>query len=106
MKNKKNIYVLLLSCPDKIGIVSNVASFLLSIKCNIIESGQFSDPKNGNFFMRICFQDINNKEININKITKQFRNINIKYKMKSKFYNLSKKSKIIIMVSKFGHCLY
>ena len=55
--------------------------------------------------MRICFQDINNKEININKITKQFRNINIKYKMKSKFYNLSKKSKIIIMVSKFGHCL-
>ena len=45
-------YVLTVSCPDRIGVVADVAAFLVANDCNIIESGQYSDQENGRFFLR------------------------------------------------------
>ena len=44
-------YVLTVSCPDRIGVVADVAAFLVANGCNIIESGQYSDQENGRFFL-------------------------------------------------------
>lgn len=48
---------LLISCPDRAGIVAAVSRFLFEQGANIIDSDQHStDPTGGTFFMRVEFQ--------------------------------------------------
>ncbi|PPR27018.1 MAG: Formyltetrahydrofolate deformylase [Alphaproteobacteria bacterium MarineAlpha9_Bin4] len=103
MKN----YILKINCKDKPGIISSVSNFLFKNKFNILESSQFRDTRNNNFFMRVHFKSIDNTiETNgINLIEKKFSSISKKFKMNFFFYNNIKKQNILIMVSKFGHCL-
>src|ERR1700754_3352764 len=49
-------FVLILSCPDRPGIVHAVSGFLVSRGGNIVESQQFGDRLSGRFFMRIDFE--------------------------------------------------
>jgi formyltetrahydrofolate deformylase len=47
---------LLVSCPDRPGIIAAVSRFLFEHGANIAESGQFStDPEGGRFFLRNVF---------------------------------------------------
>ena len=55
MINKIETHVLKLSCRDQIGIVSKISTLLANSKCNIVESKQFTDHQNGNFFIRQSF---------------------------------------------------
>ncbi|MEI9892317.1 MAG: formyltransferase family protein [Caulobacteraceae bacterium] len=55
MASELPTYVLTMSCPDRIGVVADVAAFLVANDCNIIESGQFGDAENGQFFLRTAF---------------------------------------------------
>ena len=48
-------FVLVLTCPDRPGIVHAVSGFLVQHGGNIRESQQFGDPLTGQFFMRIDF---------------------------------------------------
>ena len=52
--SKKKI-ILVINCPDKAGIISSVSTFLFKNKFNILESSQYKDSKNNQFFMRVCF---------------------------------------------------
>ena len=102
MKN----YILKINCKDKAGIISAVSNFLFKNGFNILESSQFRDIRNNNFFMRVKFENMKNKKNNdIKNIEKNFLNVANKFKMNFSFYDLSKKENILIMVSKFGHCL-
>jgi len=55
MQNKIETHVLKLSCKDQVGIVSKISTLLAKFKCNIVESKQFTDQQNGNFFIRQTF---------------------------------------------------
>src|SRR5215211_6888394 len=47
---------LLVSCPDRHGIVAAVSGFLSSAGANILSADQYStDPEGGSFFMRMEF---------------------------------------------------
>ena len=47
---------LLITCPDRHGIVAAVAGFLAAAGANIVSSDQHStDPEGGEFFMRMEF---------------------------------------------------
>ena len=48
-------YILTISCPDRPGIVAEVATKLFANGGNIIEAQQFDDSQTGHFFMRIEF---------------------------------------------------
>ena len=48
-------HILKLSCKDQVGIVAKTASILASFNCNIVESKQFTDQENNNFFIRQSF---------------------------------------------------
>ncbi|MCY9782369.1 formyltetrahydrofolate deformylase [Nocardiopsis sp. EMB25] len=48
-------YVLTLSCPDSRGIVAAVANLLSDHGCNITESQQYGDHYTGRFFLRMQF---------------------------------------------------
>ncbi len=98
--------ILTLSCPDTFGIVAEVASFMSKQGLTIKESNQFGDSETDTFFMRVKALSINSgNEIDITKIKNLFNIIAIKRNMIFNIYNTAETPKIIIMVSKFDHCL-
>ena len=101
----KNIetHIIKLSCKDQIGIVANVSSILAKHNCNIVESKQFTDYQNGNFFIRQSFtlHDPNilaKLEYNLNLLSKE---------LNAEFFlgEIESSMNTIMMVSKFDHCL-
>ena len=104
--NDKSEFILTLSCPDTSGIVAEVASFMSEQGLTIKESNQFGDAETNTFFMRVKALTINSKnKIDINKIRNLFNAIAIKRNMRFNIYSTEETPKIIIMVSKFDHCL-
>jgi formyltetrahydrofolate deformylase len=96
-------YVMVLSCPDKIGVVADVAAFLVAHNCNIVESGQFSDPDNGLFFLRNAFRPVSG--INLDALRADFAAVAAKHDIQAHFYDAAAKVKTLVLVSKLGHCL-
>ncbi len=47
--------LLVLSCPDRPGIVHAVSTFLVVTGCNILDSQQYRDPDTERFFLRVHF---------------------------------------------------
>lgn len=96
-------YFLTLSCPDRIGIVADVARFYVENGCNIIDSAQYGDPDNGRFFMRTGFEST--QGATLTKLRQDFEAIAAKYAMSFNFYDQAEKTSTVILVSKIGHCL-
>ncbi len=48
-------HLLVLSCPDRPGIVHAVSTFLVVTGCNILDSQQYRDPDTERFFLRVHF---------------------------------------------------
>ena len=96
-------FVLSVSCPDRRGIVAEVTRFLFERNCNILDSQQFGDRANGRFFMRVhCLSE---GGIGIPWLEREFAAIAQKFAMDAKFFDTSRKTRALIMVSKFGHGL-
>ena len=96
-------YTLGFSCPDKPGIVHSVSSFIVDIGGNITESRQFEDRENELFFMRVEF-DVK-ASIDVEEINQKFSLIADSYSMKWRLANSDKRERVLIMVSKYEHCL-
>lgn len=96
-------YVLTLSCPDKQGIVHAVSSYLFMTGCNIEDSQQFGDHDTGLFFMRVHFSaDVT---VNVDKLRASFAAIGDSFRMDWQIHRSSDRMRVVLMVSKFGHCL-
>jgi formyltetrahydrofolate deformylase len=96
-------YTLGFSCPDKPGIVHSVSSFIVDIGGNITESRQFEDRENELFFMRVEF-DVK-ASIDVEEINQKFSLIADSYSMNWRLANSDKRERVLIMVSKYEHCL-
>ena len=96
-------YVLKLSCVDRKGIVSAVAGFLADHDCNILDSAQYGDSDNGRFFMRVSFTSA--RDTFTAELQKAFEAIQEEFAMQAEFFDAAVRSRVIIMVSRFGHCL-
>jgi formyltetrahydrofolate deformylase len=96
-------FILTLSCPDRMGIVAGVASFLLEQRCNIVDSAQFGDSSKQHFFMRVCFDAPDT--LSSAQIRSDFGAVGESFSMQWAIYDAHIKSRVLIMVSKFGHCL-
>lgn len=96
---------LLISCPDKKGIVAAVSDVLFKQGANILESNQYStDSNGGTFFMRIEFECPNLAD-NEKKLKEEFLSIANKFKMKWDIIFNYHIKKTAIFVSKELHCL-
>lgn len=98
-------FVLTLSCRDVPGIVFAVAEFLIRNQCNITESQQFDDRESGTFFMRVQFEPAAGQSIDVDSLTSDFAPIAAAHNMSWRLVDASVRQRVIIMVSKFGHCL-
>jgi formyltetrahydrofolate deformylase len=98
-----NIYVVTLSCEDQPGIVAAVATTLANAGANIIESHQFDDLETGRFFMRMVFSVP--AAITVADIDAALGGIGKRFGMAITVADTSVKLRVIVMVSKFDHCL-
>ncbi|MBR1375260.1 MAG: formyltetrahydrofolate deformylase [Cardiobacteriaceae bacterium] len=97
-------YILNLSCPDRTGIVCAVSGFLSSLDINILSSAQYFDRESGKFFMRVeVSSEVNKQELP--EIAEKWTEIAQKWRMQSQWFDAEKKARVLIMVSKEGHCL-
>jgi formyltetrahydrofolate deformylase len=97
-------HVLTLDCPEGPGIVHAVSGFLLEYGCDIIDNKQFGDRSEGHFFMRVHFASDGN-EATLEQLRAGFTPVAEKYNMKWRLERNGSRRKVLIMVSKFGHCL-
>jgi formyltetrahydrofolate deformylase len=96
-------FVLSISCPDRRGIVAEVTRFLFERDCNILDSQQFGDRANGRFFMRVhCLSE---GGVGIIFLEKEFGPLAEKFAMDAQFFDSARKTRAVVLVSKFGHGL-
>ena len=95
--------ILTVSCPVRAGIVAEISSFLAAKGCNIHDSSQFSDLMNDRFFMRLSFESEQGETRET--LGESFAPTAERFDMEFAFHDPAEKLKVIIMVSRFGHCL-
>jgi formyltetrahydrofolate deformylase len=97
-------YILTLSCLDQRGIVHRVSGFLADHGCNIVDSAQYGDAQSKLFFMRVHFiaEDAQFDEA---ALLEAFGLIATALKMNWQLHDAAKKPRVMLMVSKIGHCL-
>jgi formyltetrahydrofolate deformylase len=96
-------YCLTVTCPSKRGIVAAIATFLADQGCNITDSSQFDDQVTDQFFMRVGL--VSQDGIDEAGLTDRFAAIAEAFGMTYAFHDENIKLKVVIMVSRFGHCL-
>ncbi|KAI0165735.1 formyl transferase [Xylariaceae sp. FL1272] len=94
-------HILTLSCPDKPGIVHAVTGLLAAHGLNVLDLQQFSDRASERFFMRVHFGHAESTEFLKGPIQKLSAEMQMDYDLRQ----ARKKPRVLIMVSKIGHCL-
>ncbi|MGJ8594766.1 formyltetrahydrofolate deformylase [Sulfitobacter sp.] len=96
-------YALTVTCQSRRGIVAAIANYLADHGCNITDSAQFDDKETGSFFMRISFET--DTDVALEVLSKEFVEPATTFNMDYEFHDEAVKMKVVIMVSRFGHCL-
>jgi formyltetrahydrofolate deformylase len=96
-------FVLTLSCADRPGIVAAIASLLAENGCNITDSAQFGDVKSGRFFMRVSFSAP--ASLTREAAQRLLMPAAERFAMTAEVHSLAERPRVLILVSKFGHCL-
>jgi formyltetrahydrofolate deformylase len=97
-------FILTLSCPDRPGLVYAVSSFLVQHSGNILESQQFDDRMHDRFFMRVHFE-VTDERVSLDRLRDGLAYVAGSFRMSWDLVDASTPPKVLIMVSRFGHCL-
>lgn len=97
-------YILTLSCLDQRGIVHRVSGFLADHGCNIIDSAQFGDAQSQLFFMRVHFS-AEDGDVSELTLRTDLTALAATMQMDAQLNDARRKPKMLLMVSKTGHCL-
>ncbi|MBI0327287.1 formyltetrahydrofolate deformylase [Burkholderia plantarii] len=100
-------FILKLSCPDKHGIVHAVSGFLFERDTNIVDSAQFGDSRTNEFFMRVHFDQASAADAGaaLDALRGEFAPLAERFAMRWELHDASVKPRVVILVSKIGHCL-
>jgi formyltetrahydrofolate deformylase len=101
--------ILLISCPDRKGEVATIADFVYRHGGNILHADEHADEESGLFLMRVEFDpkdfiiDLSQKDLA--DFSRQFSPIAEAFNMKWRLAQSSQRQRMIILVSKYDHCL-
>jgi formyltetrahydrofolate deformylase len=95
-------FVLTLSCVERAGIVQAVTTFLFERGFNIEEHQQFDDGLRQTLHLRTAFSGP--ADFEAARLEEEFGPIADRFEMKFSFHDETKE-RVLVMVSKFGHCL-
>lgn len=96
-------YCLTVTCPSTRGIVAAISTYLAGQGCNISDSSQFDDAETGRFFMRVSF--VPETGTTLEALREGMAEAAEGFDMTWAFHDEAEKMKVVIMVSRFGHCL-
>ncbi|MBE2184219.1 MAG: formyltetrahydrofolate deformylase [Anaerolineae bacterium] len=98
--------ILLISCPDRTGLVAAVTRFILEHNGNIVALDQHVDIEEGVFFMRVEWT-LDSLDIPGDAISARFNaEVAAPLKMQFALHFSDHAERMAIFVSKQGHCLY
>lgn len=105
MLNHRNLAILLMSCPDRKGIVASVSTFFAERGFNIVNCQQHTDPVEGRFFMRILV-DRESSPSSRAYLTEEFKDIADRFDMRWSMHFSQDVTRIAVLASKESHCLF
>ena len=96
---------LLVTCPDRKGLVASLAQVLHGHGANILDSDQHSDPVAGQFFQRIRFD---RAELHTDRRTLEHSIAEVaeRFDMAWRISYSDRRKRLAIFVSRLDHCLY
>ena len=95
---------LVASCPDGLGIVARVSGFLATHGANITQAHQYEDLRSRMFFMRYEFSR-EEDGATLASLSEAFEPIARELKMDWRLVDVAVPRRVVILVSKFDHCL-
>jgi formyltetrahydrofolate deformylase len=98
-------YILNATCDSRMGTVAAVSGFLASRKCYITDMQQFDDVLTGRFFVRVSFYGDPVQTPVLDALKTEFLEVAEREDMEWAIHDGEKKPRVLIMVSKFDHCL-
>ncbi|MDY7523154.1 formyltetrahydrofolate deformylase [Sphingomonas sp. 10B4] len=96
-------FILTLSCQDRSGIVAAVSAHIFVCHGNITDSSQYNDADSGGFFMRTAFAIPEHADAGV--LRSGFESLATRYGMTLTLRPAAERQKVLILVSKFDHCL-
>ena len=96
---------LLVSCPDRRGLVAALAQVLYGHGANILDADQHTDPVAGQFFQRIKF-DMSELHTDRRSLETAIGEVAQRFSMKWRLCDRTHRYRTAIFVSKYDHCLY
>ncbi len=100
----RKTHILTLTCEDRPGLVAAVGTFLADHGCNIRDSQQFDDVETNLFFMRVVFEGAEG-EVEVPALRSRFAKLADAHGMTWKIKAADERPRVLILVSKFDHCL-
>jgi formyltetrahydrofolate deformylase len=96
--------VLLLSCPDRPGIVASVAGFITDHGGNIVHAEQHTDAEEQIFFQRVEFE-LANFSVPPDHLERAFAPIAERFDIEADVRLTSASQRVAVLVSQQSHCL-
>ena len=96
---------LLVSCPDRRGIVAALAQVLYGHGANILDSDQHTDPIAGLFFQRIRF-DLSELQTDRRTLEQAIAEVGGRFSMSYRLSYAARQKRVALFVSRYDHCLY
>jgi formyltetrahydrofolate deformylase len=96
---------LLVSCPDRRGIVAALAQVLSGHGANILDSDQHTDAVLGMFFQRLRF-DLSELQTDRATLERAIAEVGARFSMRYRLIYANQPKRIAIFVSRYDHCLY
>jgi formyltetrahydrofolate deformylase len=100
----KNTAILLITCPDRRGLVATISDFVFRHNGNILHVDEHADEESNLFLMRVEF-DPAELDIDLRDFGKHFLPIADKFAMNWRLAQSNSRPKMAILVSKYDHCL-
>ncbi|WP_445502467.1 formyltetrahydrofolate deformylase [Microvirga sp. G4-2] len=97
-------FVLTLACANRPGIVAAVAGHLSDVGLNILDAQQYDDTLTDRFFMRVVFNPVEGHG-DIDALKDGFVPLADRFGMTWTLRDIGEKRKVMLLVSKFDHCL-
>ncbi|MBU2864884.1 formyltetrahydrofolate deformylase [Reinekea forsetii] len=100
----ERVYRLVMSSPDRVGIVARVASFLAQYNGSILEANHHADLEQGWFFMRNEIK-ASSLPFSAGKLAEMFAPIAADLDMTFEVTDTDVKKRVVLMCSRDSHCL-
>jgi len=101
-KMEKNTAVVLITCPDRKGLVAGVAGLLYRYGANIIHADQHQDHDAGLFFMRVEWAL---DGFNLDQFGEEFQILAAELQMNWQLELMDERPRVAVFVSQYLHCL-